>query len=125
MRYIERVPAIQLVDPLKKTPLENNPPITMYNYAVNAWFSDPKLSEGGPAKLRRWQKVMEAFEEADKKDAKFIALEDADCEMLQTHVKASKGMVQYPMLEMQFLAFPEAVLSAKEKKPEEVTASLS
>lgn len=125
MRYIERVPPIQLVDPIKKTPLENNPPITMYNYAVNAWFSDPKLSEGGPAKLRRWQKVMEAFEEADKADAKYIPLEDADCEMLQGHVKTSKGMVQFPMLEMQLLPFPEAVLNAKDKKPEEITASLS
>jgi hypothetical protein len=125
MRYIARIPAIQLVDPIKKLPLESSPPITMLNYAMNAWFSDPKLSEGGPAKLRRWQKVIEAFEEADKANAPFICVEDADCEMLQAYVKTSKGLIQYPMLEMQLLAFPEAVINAKDKKPEETTAALS
>lgn len=97
--------------------------IAFWDYAEVAWFADKALSDGGPLLLRKWAKILDAFETAKTDEAPYIALEDEHHTMLVDVVKKSKGAPGFRemsigvRLEMQCLCFAEAVLDAKTDKP--------
>lgn len=127
MKFIIIPPTVTLQDPGSKKPIKNPDgtefTLSLFEYADAAWFNDKSLSEAGPVVLRKWSKIMDAFEAAKVSEAKHIVLEDEHYTMLVAVVKASKGAPgfrEHPAgvrLEMQCLPFAEAVLEATGAQP--------
>ena len=91
------------------------PPMTIYAYA-EAWWQSEKMNAGGYRGRQLTAKLVAAFDEARDAKAPFIALEDAEWERLRGVVEEAQYF-KLVTLEIQCVAFVEAVLSATPKPP--------
>lgn len=116
MRYITVPAPIQLVQPRTKEPFKEEPK-KFLDYAYEIWLNDTKGNSKGPLKLRRWMKMVDAFD-ASAEPGSIIALDDEDWSVLKEVVEEPK--VAYPpLLACQLDAFAQAVLEASTKDPRE------
>lgn len=116
MHYVLVPSDIQMIDPIKKKPLDQ-PPVKFAEFIIQTILGDPSWIQSGYEGLRSARKVEEAV--AAVKDG-VVALEDADWGRLQKVCeKPSNGMYgSYTSLGMmQLTPFLEAVIEAKDKAP--------
>jgi hypothetical protein len=116
MRYITVPPHITLKNPRTKQPFEDKGSTKPFiDYAFEVWFNDPRASENGPAKLRRWMKMVDAFEKYCN-PGDVVTLDDEDWTLLKTIIEAPK-MSYPPLVAIQFDPFTVAVLEAPDTDP--------
>ena len=93
--------------------------MSFLRYASTIWLDDQRalLDDKNHVSLirtRRWQKVLDAFE--NSKPGEWISLEDEDYKTLQKIVESPAKLVSVP-LTLGCIAFSEAVLQAPSELP--------
>lgn len=114
MRYVTIPDPIQLKHPRTKEDLPGDPK-TFLDYAHDLWFNDPRVSESGPMKLRRWMKMVDKFEKFNK-PGDVVVLDDTDWDRLKSIINEPK-LVLPPLTMAQLLPFAIAVLDAPDEDP--------
>lgn len=118
--------AAELVPPkavLEKDPAAKVATFSFREFSTFIWLEDPRAytsehdGKQSVVKLRRWQKVIDAFEAAEPGD--WISLEDEDYATLKTIVEAPQRQFQvgHTRIALACMPFVDAVLGAKNEKP--------
>lgn len=109
MKFIRVPKPIQTVHPLTKAPLDL---VTFANYALDVWLNDARMI-GTPVKVGRLGKIVPPFVASASEDAADVfSLEDADYDTVMAIVRAPTAHYA-PLVEMQLVAFSDAMLNAK------------
>jgi len=116
MRYIVIPAPVQFINPRTKVAY-TDPPKTFLDCAYDIWFNDVRASEAGPVALRRWMKMIDAFEAASEAGS-VVALEDEDWKTLKEIVEHPKAAYP-PLLAYQLDSFAAAILEATTKAPKD------
>lgn len=114
MKFVTIPGPVKLLNYKTKQPLPE-PEKTFLDYAYDVWFNDPRVSKAGPAVLRQWMKMIDAFEAA-KEPGSVAAIEDTPYGMLKGYIEAPEASYP-PTLAAQCECFPSAVLGAPDKDP--------
>lgn len=113
MRYVTIPEDINLVHPRTKEPSSDKK--TFIDVAYDIWFNDPKGNAEGPLGLRRWMKMVDAFD-ASHQPGSVVALEESDFAVLKSVVEKPTASYQ-PLIAIQMDAFAKAILDAPSKDP--------
>lgn len=116
MRYITIPETVRLKNPRTKADFEGNDSSKSFiDYAFEVWFNDPRISEEGPVKLRRWMKMVDTFEKYCN-PGDVLALDEEDWRLLKMIVEKPK--VSYPpLIASQFDSYSVAILDAPDVDP--------
>lgn len=107
---------VKLTHPETGLALEEMPSITFRQYALRVWAPDergiiPEGEQTQPEAVARWGEVIRVIKGCSPGDC--IQLEDQDYSRLLKIVQRPKLVFGSPMLEVQCIDFPLAVINAK------------
>lgn len=114
MHYIKVPEDIQLKGPASKGG-QNLDKRSFLDWMLEIVLNDPRGADGGPVKVRRWQKVIDKFEKYGN-PGDIVVLENEDYRRINEIVAAPQ--IKYgSLLTVQFLPFFDAISEASEKDP--------
>lgn len=115
MFYVKIPEPVQIRTPASQGNSTVGDPKKFIDWLLEVVLNDPRGADGGPVKIRRWQKLIEKFEKYCN-PGDIVTVEDEDMRLMRDIVKAPQ--VKYSgIVTVQLLSFFEALTEAPEKDP--------
>jgi len=115
MHYVQVPEAIQLKTPASQGGNAIGEPKKFLDWMLEVVLNDPRGVEGGPVKMRHWQKIIDKFEKYCN-PGDVVVLEDEEFRKLKEIASAPQARHQ-GLVAVQLIPFFEAVTEAGEKDP--------